>query len=84
MGCKNGHCNRISTPKRYFYCHTSLEGWTNKARETPSPNEVTLTPLDTNQVFQCLRITLAKQVLRKKLYDINKTKYSLMCHEYNV
>ena len=54
------------------------------AREAPSPNEVTLTPLDTNQVFRCLRITLAKQVLRKKLYDINKTKYSLMCHEYNV
>ena len=31
-----------------------LEGWPTKAKEAPSPQEVRLTPLDTNPVFQCL------------------------------
>ena len=32
----------------------SLEGWPTKAKEAPSPDEIRLTPLDTNPVFQCL------------------------------
>ena len=32
----------------------SLEGWPNKAKEVPSPQEVRLTLLDNNPVFQCL------------------------------
>ena len=32
----------------------SLEGWSTKAKEAPSPHEVRLSPLDTNPVFQCL------------------------------
>ena len=33
----------------------SLEGWPTKAKETPSPDEIRLAPLDTKLVFQCLR-----------------------------
>ena len=83
MGCKAGRCNN-TYPIRYFYCDTSLEGWRTKAKDGPSLNEATLTPLDTNHVFQCLRISLAKQVLIEKLYDINKTKMFSLCYEYNV
>ena len=32
----------------------SLEGWSTKAKEAPSPHEVQLAPLDTNPVFQSL------------------------------
>ena len=32
----------------------SLDGWPIKVKETPSPHEIRLTPLDTNPVFQCL------------------------------
>ena len=32
----------------------SLEGWPTKAKETPSPHEVRLAPLDSNAVFQSL------------------------------
>ena len=32
----------------------SLEGWPTNAKETPSPHEVRLAPLDTNPVFQSL------------------------------
>ena len=32
----------------------SREGWPTKAKETPSPYEVRLAPLDTNPVFQSL------------------------------
>ena len=32
----------------------SLEGWPTKAKETPSPHDIRLTPMDTNPVFQCL------------------------------
>ena len=32
----------------------SLKGWPTKAKEAPSPHEVTLAPLDTNPVFQNL------------------------------
>ena len=33
----------------------SLEGWTTKAKEAPSPHEVRLALLDTNPVFESLR-----------------------------
>ena len=33
----------------------SLEGWPTKAKETPSPNNLRLAPLDTNPVFECLK-----------------------------
>ena len=33
---------------------TSLEGWPTKAKKTPSPQEVRMSPLDTNPVFQSL------------------------------
>ena len=32
----------------------SLEGWSTKAEEAPSPHEVRLAPVDTNPVFQSL------------------------------
>ena len=34
----------------------SLEGWPNKAKEVPSPHEVRLALLDTNAMFQCVRV----------------------------
>ena len=36
----------------------SLEGWLTKAKKAASPHEVRLAPLDTNQVFQILRVFL--------------------------
>ena len=36
----------------------SLEGWRTKAKEAPSPHEVTLAPLGTNPVFQSLKVKL--------------------------
>ena len=54
MGCEAGRCNKTSTPLGIFIVTSSLEGWPTKAKEVPSPNEVRLTPLDTNPVFQCL------------------------------
>ena len=36
----------------------SLEGWLTKAKEAPSPHEVRLSLLDSNQVFQILRVFL--------------------------
>ena len=36
----------------------SLEGWLTKAKKVASPYEVRLAPLDTNQVFQILRVFL--------------------------
>ena len=38
----------------------SLKGWPTKAKEASSPHEVRLALLDTNPVFQCLRIELDK------------------------
>ena len=32
----------------------SLEGWPTKAKDAPSPHEVSLAPLDINPVFQYL------------------------------
>ena len=45
----------------------SIEGSPTKAKETPSPNEVRLTPLDTNPVFQCL----GDKWLNVSMYMIN-------------
>ena len=36
---------------------TSLEGLPTKAKETPSPYEVRLAPLDTNPVFHSLGVS---------------------------
>ena len=36
----------------------SLEGCPTKAKEAPSPHEIRLATLDTNPVFQCLKVTL--------------------------
>ena len=38
---------------RYFY-HDIITRRLAKAKETPSPHEVRLAPLDTNPVIQCL------------------------------
>ena len=35
----------------------SLEGQSTKAKEAPSPQQVRLTPLETNPVFHCLERT---------------------------
>ena len=37
---------------------TSLEGWPNKDKEAASAYEVRLTPLDTNQYFNALEVTI--------------------------
>ena len=41
-------------PHGMFLMIPSLEEWPSKVKETPSPNEVSLTLLDTKPVFQCL------------------------------
>ena len=41
-----------------FIVTLSLEGLPTKAEEAPSPHEVKMAPLDTNPVFQCLRVNL--------------------------
>ena len=46
MGCEAGRC-KTSTPQGIFIVTPSLEGWSTKATEAPSPHEVRLTPLDT-------------------------------------
>ena len=53
MGCEAGRC-KTSTPQGIFIMIPSLEGSQTKAKEAPSPQEVSLAPLDTNPVFQCL------------------------------
>ena len=55
MGCEAGRCNKTSTPEGTFIVMPSQEGWPAKAKETPSPHKVRLTPLDTNPVFLYLR-----------------------------
>ena len=52
-GCKAGWC-KTSTPWGIFIVTPSLEGWPTKIKETLSPHEVRLAPLDTKPVFQCL------------------------------
>ena len=48
MRCEASRCNKTSTPIRYFIVTTSLEGWSTKAKEAPSPRKVRLAQLDTN------------------------------------
>ena len=48
MGCEG------SNPQGIFIVIPSVEGWSNKAKEAPSPHEVRLTLLETNPVFHCL------------------------------
>ena len=47
----------------------SLERLAAKAKEVPSSHKVRLAPLDTNLVFQCLRV---KKKNRKKIFKKNK------------
>ena len=54
MRHKAGRCTGTSTSQSIFIMTPSLEGWPTKAKEASFPNEVRLTPLDTNPVFQCL------------------------------
>ena len=62
MGCQAGQCK---TPTSLDILVTSsLEGWPTKAKETLSPHEVRLTPLDTNTVFQCLRVKSPQIILQ--------------------
>ena len=51
MGCKAG-LPHASTPYGIFIL--TLEGWPTKAKEVPSPHEVSLALLNTSQVFECL------------------------------
>ena len=62
----------------------SLEGWSTKAKETASPHEVRLTPLDTNPVFKCLRLWNVDSKLCgineaavKEIFIAKSTKYIL-------
>ena len=48
---------KTSTPQGIFIVTPSLEGWPTKAKEAPSPHEVRLAPLDTNPVFQSLKVS---------------------------
>ena len=47
----------------------SLEGWPTTTKEAPSPDEVRLTPLDSNPVFQFLGISLVN--VTELLLDID-------------
>ena len=51
MGCKTVWC-KTSTPYGIFVVTPSLEVWSTKAKEAPSPHKVRLAPLDINPVFQ--------------------------------
>ena len=51
MRCEAGRCSKTSTPEGIFIVTPSLEGWPTKAKEAPSPHEVSLAPLDTNPIF---------------------------------
>ena len=53
MGCEAGQC-KTSTPLGIFIMIPSLEGFSTKAKEAPSPHEVRLAPLDTSPVFHSL------------------------------
>ena len=52
MGCEADRI-KTSTPYGIFIVTPSLEWLPTKAIEAPSPLEVRLAPLDTNQVFKC-------------------------------
>ena len=54
----------------------SLEGWSTKAKEAPSPHEVRLALLDTNPVFQSLGDSdlVNNEILKKTKFNTLKTK----------
>ena len=49
----------------------SLEGWPTKATGAPSLNEVRLTPLETNPLFQCLRELFSNKEKKSKLNSLH-------------
>ena len=51
----------------------SLEWLPTKAKEAPSPHEARLAPLDTNQVFQCLRV----EVSQTQYFTVSQSKQTL-------
>ena len=69
MGCEAGRC-KTSTPQGIFIVIPSLEGLPTKAKEAPSPHEVRLDPLDTNQYFIVSGIKVA--VALRQLNPIHK------------
>ena len=73
MGCKAGWCKK-STPQGIFTATPSLEGWSTKAKEAPSPHEARMSLRDTNPVFQSLMYWL----MRQKLPDWNKSTRALV------
>ena len=64
MGSRAGRC-KISTPYGIFIVTPSLEEWPTKAKEAPSPHEVSLAPLDSNPVFQCFGENFQKYKVQK-------------------
>ena len=73
MECEAGRCNKTSIPQCILIVTPSLERWPTKAKEAPSPHEVRLTPLDTNPVFQNVRMKVL--TVKKTLYFNNKHGY---------
>ena len=51
MAYEAGRCSKTSTPEGVFIVITSLELWSTKAKEAPSPHEVRLALLDTMPVL---------------------------------
>ena len=60
----------------------SLEGWPAKAKEVPSPHEARLTPLDTNQVFQCLGERLARKRGGDAFEGVDTPKHTMNTKQY--
>ena len=59
----------------------SLEGWPTNAKESPSPHELRLAPLDTNQVFQSLGGIDSKTV---PLNIDGSFKYTQQSHKFGI
>ena len=83
MRHKAGRCTGTSTSQSIFIMTPSLEGWPTKAKEAPSPNEVRLTPLDTNPVFQCLGIN-AINCLKHFCIDLYVRFVNIQCIQMQV
>ena len=45
-------CSNGTTLRKSLRNPSSLEGWLTKAKDAPSPHEIRLTLLDTNQYYQ--------------------------------
>ena len=58
----------------------SLEGFPTKAKKTPSPHEVRMTPLDTNPKFQCL----GKQIFIQNIYNLKHCCRIHNIHNWNI